>query len=223
MTGERRARPVVLSAPSGAGKTTIGRQLVLESPDFVFCVSATTRAPRPNERDGVDYDFATASEFKRMIDAGELVEWAEVHGKMYGTPRANLDAARSGGHHVVLDIDVQGARQIRETVPEAVQIFILPPSGRALVDRLTARGTEGRREMNRRLRNAKEELAEALDFDHAVVNDDLLTAVQDVQALIRGEVPSRSAGALEPLLHRLQGEIDRYIEREHGDGFSPEG
>ncbi len=212
-----RAVPVVISAPSGAGKTTIGRLIVDGSPDFVFSVSATTRAPRPNERDGVDYDFVNEDEFRRMVAEGELVEWAEVHGHLYGTPRENLEEAGSRGLHVVLDIDVQGARQIRKSVPAAVQIFILPPSGEALVRRLTSRGTEERQQVVHRLQNAKAELLEALHFQYTVVNDDLSKAVEEVQSLARNGPPPGEATSLEPLLNRLRREIDIVLAEEYGD------
>ena len=211
------AVPVVISAPSGAGKTTIGRLIVDGSPDFVFSVSATTRAPRPDERDGVDYDFVSEDEFRRMIAEGELVEWAEVHGHLYGTPRENLEEAGSQGQHVVLDIDAQGARQLRETVPAAVQIFILPPSGEALVRRLASRGTEEPRQVIHRLQNAKAELLEALHFQYTVVNEDLSKAVEEVQSLARHGPPPDETPPLEPLLNRLRSEIDIVLAEEYGD------
>jgi guanylate kinase len=122
--------PLVLAAPSGTGKTTIAHALVERFSRFVFSVSATTRAPRGDEVDGVDYDFLSRAEFEAMIEAGALVEWAEVHGNLYGTPVRNLEAAAARGEHVVLDIDVQGARQIRDKVPDAVLMFVFPPRPR---------------------------------------------------------------------------------------------
>lgn len=181
------ARPVVLAAPSGTGKTTIARRLVADSDDFVFSVSVTTRPPRPGERDGEDYRFVDDAAFDRMVEEGELVEWAEVHGRLYGTPFRNIEESSARGDHVVLDIDVQGARQIRDRVPNAVRIFLLPPSAEALVERLGRRGTEGRAEILHRLRNAKKELAEARHFEHVVVNDDLEVALRTVRGLARSE------------------------------------
>ena len=131
-----RAAPVVLAAPSGAGKTTLARRLVEASNRFVFSISATTRVPREGETDGVDYFFVGEDDFKAMIDAGELAEWATVHGRLYGTPGAALEEAASRGEHVVLDIDVQGACQIRDSVPDARLIFVLPPSVAVLMKRL---------------------------------------------------------------------------------------
>lgn len=181
------APPVVLAAPSGTGKTTIARRLVADSDDFVFSVSVTTRPPRPGERDGEDYRFVDDAAFHRMVEEGELVEWAEVHGRHYGTPFRNLEESSARGDHVVLDIDVQGARQIQDRVPNAVRIFLLPPSAEALVERLGRRGTEDRAEMLHRLRNAKKELAAARHFEHVVVNDDLEDALRTVRGLARGE------------------------------------
>ncbi len=205
--------PLVLSAPSGAGKTTIARRLHDRRGDVVFSVSATTRAPRPGERDGVDYHFVAEDGFRRMIAAGELMEWAKVHGCYYGTPLANVRQARERGEYLLLDIDVQGARQIRAAVPEAVHVFILPPSGEALVERLVGRGSEDDAKVQHRLRNALAEIATAAEFDHVVVNDDLDAAVEDVNAVLEGRVDALRA---HPPLERLVGEIRSEIERHLG-------
>jgi guanylate kinase len=183
---EGRARPLVLAAPSGTGKTTIARRLVEDEGDFVFSVSATTRAPRPGERDGVDYDFLDRAAFEALVDRGELVEWAEVHGRHYGTPRRNVDRAARDGRHVVLDIDVQGAAQIRARVPDALLVFVLPPSIEALVARLGHRATEDRGEMARRLSTALDELDQVDAFDHVIVNDDLDQTVGRIREAVRG-------------------------------------
>jgi guanylate kinase len=205
--------PLVLSAPSGAGKTTIARRLRDRRGDVVFSVSATTREPRPGERDGVDYHFVGEDEFRRMIAAGELMEWAQVHGSYYGTPLANLHAARERGEYLLLDIDVQGARQVRAAVPEAVHVFILPPSGEALVQRLVGRGSEDDEKVQQRLRNALAEIATAPEFDHVVVNDDLDAAVQDVNAVLAGRTDTLRP---HPPLERLTGEVRAEIERHLG-------
>ena len=212
------ARPVVLAAPSGTGKTTIAHRLVEGSRDFVFSVSATTRPPREGERNGMDYEFVTPEEFEVMRQDGELVEWAEVHGHLYGTPRHNIEEAARRGEHVVLDIDVQGARQIRKAVADALLVFVLPPSANALVGRLYGRGTEGRAEMVRRLRNARDELLEARHFDHVVVNEDLDEAVERVRALVRGDVPATGPDGrdVEPVVERLRAEIGEVLERDYG-------
>jgi guanylate kinase len=209
-----RGFPVVLAAPSGAGKTTIAKALVERDPRFSFSVSVTTREARLGERDGVDYHFVDRAAFERMITARELCEWAEVHGNLYGTPFANLEAASVRGEHVVLDIDVQGARQIRERIRDAVLIFIFPPSADALFARLTGRGTDANAEVTRRLRNARAELAAAGEFDYVVVNDDLERAVQQVREIVRaeGRKPYRATD-LAVGVERLQGSIDRILER----------
>ena len=178
---------MVLVAPSGAGKTTLAHRLVAASDRFVFSISATTRAPRGGEQDGVDYYFVSDDNFEAMIDAGELAEWATVHGRLYGTPRAALEAAALRGEHVVLDIDVQGARQIRDSVPDARLIFVLPPSVAVLMKRLTGRGTEGAGEVERRLRSALDELQAASEFEHRVVNDDLDRCLEQIEEIVTGE------------------------------------
>ena len=177
--------PVVLSAPSGAGKTTIGRALVEREEDFGFSVSATTREPREGEVHGEDYLFLSREDFLGMIERSAFAEWAEVHGELYGTPLSSLSAASRGGRHVVLDIDVQGATQIREAVPRALLLFILPPSVEVLFSRLTGRGSEEEKTVRRRLNTALGELKAAETFDFLIVNDDLETAIQEVRALVR--------------------------------------
>lgn len=210
--------PLVLSAPSGAGKTTIARRLRERRGDVVFSVSATTRAPRPGERDGVDYHFVGDDEFRRMIEAGELIEWAQVHGAFYGTPLANVRRARERGEYLALDIDVQGARQIRAAVPDAVHVFILPPSGQALVRRLVGRGSEDEARVQRRLRNALAEIATAAEFDYVVVNDDLDAAVEDVNAVLEGRPGDmRPRPPLQRLTDEVRAEIERHLDE------SPEG
>ncbi|TVP49519.1 MAG: guanylate kinase [Gemmatimonadales bacterium] len=215
MTGlPYRPCPLILAAPSGTGKTTIAHALVERFARFVFSVSATTRPPRGDESDGVDYDFVSREAFEAMIEGGELLEWAEVHGNLYGTPRRNLEAAAARGEHVVLDIDVQGARQLRERAPEAVLIFVFPPSASALWGRLTARGTEAMDEVRRRLAAAQDELAEARHFDYIVVNDDLDRAISRVRAIVEAEShrPSRALD-LEGELVRLRGQIDDVMRK----------
>lgn len=207
------AFPLVLSAPSGAGKTTIARTLVDRFDDVVFSVSATTRALRKGEVDGRDYHFVSPVEFEEMIAAGALVEWAEVHGNRYGTPRRSLDAALEQGKYPLLDIDVQGARQIRERVPEAIRVFIFPPSAATLVARLTSRGTEDPDAVARRLRTAREELREAVDFDYIVVNRELDRAVAEVRAILESEGcrPGRVA-RLGEQVEEIGEEIDRILK-----------
>jgi guanylate kinase len=193
------APPVVLSAPSGGGKTTIARSLVSREEDFAFSVSATTRSRRGGEVHGVDYWFLSREEFVRRVERGEFAEWAEVHGDLYGTPLSSLAAAGRGGRHVILDIDVQGARQIREAVPQALLLFILPPSVDILLSRLKARGTEEGPAIRRRLSTARDELEAAEAFDFFVVNDDLERAIGEVRTIARTRraPPGGSSGALE--------------------------
>lgn len=204
--------PLVLSAPSGAGKTTIAHRLRASRNDVVFSISATTRAPREREQDGVDYHFVSVDEFRRMIDAGELIEWAEVHGSYYGTPLRNVREAEARGQFLVLDIDVQGARQIRGKVPEAVHVFVLPPSGEVLVQRLRGRGSEDDARVQRRLRNALDEIRTAGEFDHVVVNDDLEQAVADVNAVLEGRADAlRPHPPLEGMIAAIAAEIERHL------------
>ncbi|MBD0321657.1 MAG: guanylate kinase [Gemmatimonadetes bacterium] len=205
--------PLVLSAPSGAGKTTIARRLRDRRGDVAFSISATTREPRPGEVDGVDYHFVAEDEFRRMIDAGELIEWAQVHGAFYGTPLANVRRAQEHGRFLVLDIDVQGARQIRNAVPDAVHVFILPPSGATLVERLVGRGSEDDARVQRRLRNALAEIATAVEFDHVVVNDDLDAAVEDVNAVLEGRSAAvRPHPPLAAMVEEIRSEIERHLD-----------
>jgi guanylate kinase len=182
----------VIAGPSGVGKGTIVRRLVQRLPRLRVSVSATTRPPRPAERDGVDYRFVSDEEFSRLIADGELLEWAEVFGHRYGTPAAPVREALSRGEDVVLEIDVQGAFQVRERDPRAVLVLIEPPSMAELERRLRERGTEDEARLAERLATAERELAERAAFDHVVVNDDLERAVDRLVAIIQG---SRGAGA----------------------------
>ena len=179
--------PIVLAGPSGGGKTTVRRELLGRRSDLRFSVSATTRAPRPGEVDGRDYQYMDRATFERLIEAEELLEWAQVHGDLYGTPRSNLRSAWDEGLHLLLDIDVQGARQLRAVQPDAVTIFLLPPSYERLVDRLRNRGSEDRSSFRKRMRSALAELAEVERFDYVVVNDDLEDAVRAVESVIAAE------------------------------------
>ncbi len=214
MSDAKRARPIVLAAPSGTGKTTIAHRLVEGTGEFVFSVSATTRQPRKGERNGMDYEFMTREGFQGMVDGGEFAEWAEVHGNFYGTPRRTLEEATARGEFVVLDIDVQGARQIRTAFPNALLVFVIPPSAEVLVSRLTKRGTEADEEVVRRLRNARKELARATDFDHVVVNDDLERAVEEVRRVARQGGQSKD-GDVADRIAELTTEIDRVLDERY--------
>jgi guanylate kinase len=179
--------PVVIAAPSGSGKTSLAHALVQADSALEFSVSATTRPQRPGEKESLDYFFVDASEFDRMARAGELIEWAEVHGQKYGTPRRSLEEPLERGKTVILDIDVQGARQVKAAFPDAVLIFVLPPSVEELNRRLARRGSEGSAERKRRLFTAREELVAAGEFDYIVENDDFDTALRSVQAILKAE------------------------------------
>ena len=207
--------PLVLSAPSGAGKSTLAAMLRQRNRKVAFSVSATTRAPRPGEVDGVHYHFVSIPEFERMRDAGELIEWAPVHENYYGTPVAELRNAQARGEHLLLDIDVQGARQIRRRVPEAVLVFILPPSGKALVQRLAGRGTESADVLERRLRNAEDEIGAAPEFDYVVVNEVVKTAVARLEDVLRGRAGPRGAdGGVEARIEAICAGIERELGRD---------
>ena len=185
-------RVFVITGPSGVGKGTLIRSLRERVPELELSVSATTRAPRPGEEDGVAYHFLTDADFQRRVDAGEFVEHATYSGRRYGTLRAELDRRTRDGHPVVLEIEVQGARQVRRTMPEALQVFIAPPSREALRTRLVGRGTDDADQVAARLRTADAELEAQDEFAHVVVNDRLEDAVDELTAIVRGAL--RDAG-----------------------------
>lgn len=179
-------RLAVIAGPTAVGKGTVVRHILANYPDIALSVSATTRQPRPGEIDGVDYFFWTQEQFDAAIAAGEMLEYAVVHGKnKYGTPRKPVESALAAGKSVILEIDIQGAWQVRESMPEARLIFIQPPSWDELVRRLTSRGTETEAEQAIRLETAKAELAAAKDFDFQVVNDEVAECAAEVVNLIQ--------------------------------------
>ena len=184
-------RIVVLAAPSGGGKTTIAKALLGARADVGFSVSATTRGPRPGEQDGQAYFFVAREEFARRRAAGEFVESAEYAGNLYGTPKSEVARLRGAGRHVLLDIEIEGARQVRRAFPppQSVSIFIIPPNAAALLERLRERKSETGPMLARRLERAVEELREAPRFDYILVNDDLDRAVAEVGAIIDGVRP----------------------------------
>ncbi len=179
------ARVFVITGPSGVGKGTLIRTLRERVPELELSVSATTRAPRPGEHDGIDYHFLDDGRFEQLVDAGAFVEHARYSGRRYGTLLAELERRTQAGHPVVLEIEVQGARQVRETMPEAVRIFIAPPSEDALRNRLVGRGDTAAEDMQARLATAREELAAQREFEHVVVNDRLEDAADELVALVR--------------------------------------
>ncbi len=181
-----RSRLVVLAGPTAVGKGTVAAHIKEHHPEIHLSVSATTRAPRPGEVDGEHYFFVDDAEFDRLIAEGELLEHATVHNRFrYGTPRRPIEAALADGRTVLLEIDLQGARQVRAAEPSATLVFLLPPSWDELVHRLVGRGTEGEEERARRLKTARVELAAQQEFDYRVVNDDVGRAAEDVVALTR--------------------------------------
>jgi len=182
------ARVFVITGPSGVGKGTLIRGLMERQPQLELSVSATTRAPRPGEQDGVDYHFLTREEFDRRVAAADFVEHADYAGRSYGTLRSELEARVRAGTPVVLEIEVQGARQVRAAMPEAVQVFIAPPSLEALRTRLIGRGTDDAEEVERRLQVAEEELAAQPEFGYVVVNDRLEDALEELTRIVAGEL-----------------------------------
>jgi guanylate kinase len=207
------AFPVILSSPSGGGKTTIAQQLLSLRKDLGYSVSCTTRPPREGELNGRDYHFLAVEKFKRGQDAGEFAESAEVHGHLYGTLRAEVARVLSSGRHVIMDIDVQGAQQFSAAFPESVLIFILPPSADALIERLTARGTEDAKSLIRRFRSAKEELKSIDLYEYVVVNDRIDSAVAAISSIIDAEGLKRTRNdALEPLIKNIEDGIQSAID-----------
>lgn len=176
----------MVSGPTAVGKGTVVAELRRQHPEVFVSVSVTTRPPRPGEIDGVHYLFVSEAEFDRLVSGDELLEWAVVHGRhRYGTPRGPVLAAINAGHEAVLEIDLQGARQVRERWPEAHLVFLAPPSWDELIRRLVGRGTETAEDQERRLRTATEELAAESEFDTTIVNHDVAGAVADLVALLR--------------------------------------
>ena len=208
---------LVLSSPSGGGKTTIARRLLQGRDDLGYSVSATTRAMRPGEVDGVDYHFISHDEFERRAVAGEFIECAVYGGERYGTLHAEIEQLFKQGRIAVLDIDVQGARQVRTAMPDAVDVFVLPPSAAVLVERLGRRATETTQKRRERVQIAASELAAVVEYDYVIINDDLITAVSNVAAIIEAEShrvsrQRRILGAIEELRQEVIREASRIAD-----------
>jgi guanylate kinase len=204
--------PLILSAPSGAGKTTIARQLLARRPDVGYSVSCTTRPPRRGEVNGKDYSFVSRDEFLQRRAGDEFAESAEVHGHLYGTLRSEVERVLSSGRHVVMDIDVQGALQFKAAFPGAVTVFVLPPSADVLLRRLRERRTENPAQLLARLRSALDELRAVEEYGYVVVNDDLDRAVGRVGAIIDAETVRRErTSGLREAVERLSDQLEQEI------------
>jgi len=182
---ERRPTVIVVSAPSGSGKTTVLARVLRELGGIRFSVSHTTRSPRGAERDGVEYHFVDRAAFARLRDEGGLLEWAEVHGNLYGTGVAELEKAKAAGVDILLDLDVQGAAQVRRRIPDAVTVFVLPPSYEVLEHRLRGRGQDDEAAIRRRLAAAGREIGAFENYDYAIVNEDLDACVEELKSIVR--------------------------------------
>ncbi|MDB4880142.1 MAG: gmk [Gemmatimonadetes bacterium] len=207
------AFPIILSAPSGGGKTTIARALLARRQDLDYSVSCTTRAPRPGEVSGRDYYFMSRAEFIAERESRAFAESAEVHGNLYGTRRSEVKRVLASGKHVVMDIDVQGAAQFVRVFPDTVTIFILPPSAEVLLDRLRGRKTESPAQLAARLQSALQELQQLDEYEYVIVNDDLERAIASVESIIDAEIVSRDRvknlrEQVGLLIQRLEQEIE---------------
>jgi guanylate kinase len=206
---------LVIAAPSGAGKTTLARALVDRHEDIEFSVSATTRQKRGYEKGSRDYHFVDEAEFIRMQDSGELLEWAVVHGRRYGTPRVEVEDRLKQGQVVVLDIDVKGAGQVRQALPAAVLVFVLPPSAEELRRRLATRDSEPHEERQVRLETARQELRAAGLFDYIIVNDDFEEALKRLEGIVIAErAKVRRSVNLEQRIDALDAELDKLLREE---------
>ena len=184
---KRKSNAFILSAPSGAGKSSLIELLLNQSPSLCFSVSHTTRPPRAGETDGIEYYFISKEEFEEMIAGRKFLEWAEVHGYFYGTSRAMLDRAEKEGKDLLLDVDVQGAAKIKEQIPDAVTIFILPPSFEVLRERLVRRQKDTDRQIAKRIENARSEIEHYVEYDYIIVNRDLASAFESLVSIIRSQ------------------------------------
>jgi guanylate kinase len=209
---------LVLSSPSGGGKTTIAKSLLQARDDLGYSVSATTRPARSGERDGVDYHFLTREAFLRRVEAGEFLEWATYGGNLYGTLRQEIERIFARGRTAVLDVEIEGARQLRASFPNSLHLFVLPPSAEVLVSRLTGRNSEPPAVLRERITRAADELAAVAEYDYAILNEDLVLAVAQVAAILDAEARrvSRQEG-LTPFIDRLRRDVLAQAARIAGD------
>ena len=199
---KRRGNLFVISAPSGSGKTTLVRRLLEDLSDVRFSVSFTTRDVRGSERDGIDYHFVTREAFQKKIDAGEFLEWAEVHGNMYGTSSIETEKIRSAGEDILLDVDVQGAAQVRKAQPDAVTLFVMPPSFAVLEDRLRGRRQDAPEVITGRLNRARREIHHYTDYDYVLINESVERTSELLKAIVLAERvrPDRMSDEIRPIL-----------------------
>ena len=204
---DRKAKLFVFAAPSGAGKTTLVHAVVTKRPELRFSISYTTRKPRRNEADGVDYLFVTEDEFMRLRDQGEMLEYAKVFDNYYATSRSQVEKHLADNRNVILEIDWQGAQQVRQSMPECVTIFILPPSIEELERRLRDRRTDSAEVIERRLSDALSDMSHWTEFDHVIINDDLNRAIADLEEVLdgEGEASATSNIALRRAVERIIG------------------
>jgi len=195
-TAQATGNVFLISAPSGAGKSSLVNALLAHDPSICLSVSCTTRMPRPGEVDGRDYRFVSVAEFEALKTGNQLLEWAQVHGNYYGTPRDRIDEAVASGQNVILEIDWQGARQVRELFPETISIFVLPPSIEALRERLQNRGQDPADVISRRVQAAGAEISHAPEFEYVIINQEFSVALQELEQIVRTarfRYPSQSA------------------------------
>ena len=205
---------LVLSAPSGGGKTTIAKMLLQGREDLGYSVSATTRPMRPGERDGVDYHFLSRDEFVRRQENGEFLEWATYGGELYGTLKSEIEGIFARGRHAVLDVEIEGARQIRNNFANSLLLFVLPPSAEALVERLVGRKTEDPALMRERILRASDELSAVAEYDYAILNEDLVVAVAQVAAILEAESwRVNRQDTLPAFIERLRQDVSKAAEK----------
>lgn len=205
---------LVLSSPSGGGKTSIARRLLEDRADLGYSVSATTRPMRDRERNGIDYHFLTRQEFVRRREAGAFLEWATYGGHLYGTLREEIERILANGKNAVLDIEVEGARQVRANYPNSLHLFVLPPSAKVLIERLVGRNTDGAAAVRERLARAEDELVSVSEYDYAIVNDNLSHAVAQVMAILDAEaLRVARQESLPGLIERLRIDLVRAAEK----------